>query len=68
MTLSVLPMLPEDRKYLDVPLMPVPGMCFRKGGRIWQLVGVRTEACPTRNQQLTLEFVAIDPVNPVNPV
>ena len=68
MILSVHPCLPEDRKHLDVPSMPVPGRRFQKDGLIWQLVGVRMEAYPERNQRLTLEFAAVDSVNPVNPV
>lgn len=68
MTPIVPPMLPEDRKHLDVPLMPTPGDCFQKDGWIWQLVSVHVEAKPIRNLRLTLEFVAIDPVDPVNPV
>lgn len=68
MTLSVPPMLPEDRKYLDVPLMPVPGKRFQKDDLLWELVGVRVEARTERDHRLSLEFVAVDSVNPVNPV
>lgn len=68
MSLNVPPMLPEDRNLLDVPPMPAPGMRFRDGFRIWVLVGVHAEACPMRNTRLTLEFAAVDSVNPVNPV
>lgn len=68
MDLIVAPMMPEDRKHLDLPPMPTTGMRFIKDGWIWQLVGVHTEAKPIRNLRLTLEFDAIDTVTPVNPV
>lgn len=68
MALIVPPMLPEDRKHLDVPPMPAPGMRFRDGGRIWQLIGVRTEVSPEISPRLFLEFAAIDPALYVDPV
>ena len=68
MPLSVPPMLPEDRKYLDVPLMPEPGMSFRKDGCIWQLVKIQVEPRPRGDHRLTLEFIGVDSVDPVNPV
>ena len=61
-TLSVPPMLPEDRKHLDVPSMPAPGMRFRKDGLQWELVGVHTEISPLRHPRLTLEFAVVNPV------
>ncbi len=68
MALIVPPMLPEDRKHLDVPPMPAPGMRFRDGGRIWQLVGVRSDVIPEKSPRLFLKFAAIDPAIIVNPV
>ena len=72
MALDVPPMLPEDRKYLDVPLMPVPGMSFRKDGWIWQLVKVQAEPSLARgDHRLSLEFIAVDSddsFNSFNPV
>lgn len=68
MTLSVPPMLPEDRKHLDIPLMPAPRTRFQKDGLVWELVDVQAESCPTRKQRLKLDFIAVASVNPVNPV
>ena len=65
MALSDPPMLPEDRKFLDVPLMPAPGKRFQKDGIVWVLVGVRGRSEQFTQTRLTLEFVAVDSVKPV---
>ena len=65
MPISIPPMLPEDRKHLDVPQIPAPGMQFRKDGKVWQLVSIEKQSGRFELPRLTLEFVAIDPVNPV---
>ena len=68
MTLKVPPMLPEDRKHLDVPPMPMPGTSFQYGGQQWILVGIQGELSLGSNQRLSLEFISVDSDNPVIPV
>ncbi len=68
MNLSVPPMLPEDRKHLNVPQIPEPGMQFRKDGMVWQLVSVEMQKGIFELPKLTLGFVPVYSVNPVNPV
>jgi hypothetical protein len=69
MTLSVPPILPEDRKHLDIPLMPAPRTRFQKDGKVWELVNMslqREELPGVRaKSKLTLEFVAVDTVKSV---
>lgn len=62
MTLSYPPMLPEDRKHLDVPALPEPGMQFRKDGKVWQLVSIDMQRGIFELPRLTLGFVAVEPV------
>ena len=68
MPLSVPPMLPEDRKHLDVPSIPEPGIKFRKDGMVWQLVSIDMQRGPYEPSRFTLGFVGVESVNPVNPV
>ena len=62
MPLSVPPMLPEDRKHLDVPAIPKPGMQFRKDGKVWQLASIDIQRGRFELPRLTLMFVAVDAV------
>lgn len=68
MDLSVPPMLPEDRKHLDIPPMPAPRTRLQKDGIVWELICISVHKEVLTLPKLTLEFVAVNSVNPVNPV
>ena len=68
MTHSVPPMLPEDRKHLDVAPIPELVTRLQRYGIVWVLTGEDIVRGKLTLPRLTLTFAALNPVNPVNPV